>query len=259
MVIPCIQAGSLSRLGGIRHAFFARSGGVSTGVYATLNGGIGSADGRTHVLENRARMARSLGVIPTDLITGYQTHSSHVAVLDGASAAGQRPRADGLVTNHPGLALAVTTADCGPVLMAEERARVVAAVHAGWRGAASGVLEAALAAMEKCGADRNRIVVALGPMIRQSSYEVGTDLIAAVAKQGQANDRFFAPAERAGHALFDLAGYIAARLRTAGIRHIEDVGQCTYSDPVRFFSYRRSVHRHESDYGRHISAIVLSP
>jgi YfiH family protein len=253
-----LQAPSLSALPGIRHAFFTRDGGVSTGIYASLNGGVGSNDEPGHVAENRARMATSLGLSPEHLVTAYQTHSPDVAVIDSRWAPHQRPRADALVTKRPGLAIAVTTADCGPVLLADERACVVGAAHAGWRGAANGVLEATIAAMEDCGADRRRIVVALGPMIRQSSYEVGPEFVAAFQARDGENDRFFAPASRAGHALFDLASYIATRLAAAGIRHIEDLGFCTYSDPARFFSYRRSAHRRESDYGRHINAIALS-
>jgi YfiH family protein len=253
-----LEAASLSALSGIRHAFFTRHGGVSHGVYASLNGGTGSNDEPCHVAENRARMAASLGVRPDHLLTAYQTHSADVAIIDGPWAPQQRPRADALVTKRPGLAIAVTTADCGPVLLADERACVVGAAHAGWRGAASGVLEGTIAAMEDCGADRERIVAALGPMIRQSSYEVGPEFVAAFRTLDAANERFFAPAARAGHALFDLANYIATRLANAGIRHTEDLGHCTYCDSARFFSYRRSAHRRESDYGRHINAIALS-
>jgi YfiH family protein len=254
-----LQAASLSTLPGIRHAFFTRDGGVSNGIYASLNGGVGSNDEPGHVAENRARMAASLGVRPDHLLTAYQIHSPDAVIIDGPWAPQQqRPRADALVTKRPGLAIAVSTADCGPVLLADEAAGVVGAAHAGWRGAANGVLEATIAAMEDCGADRERIVAALGPMIRQSSYEVGPEFVAAFQAQDAANERFFAPASRAGHALFDLANYIAIRLAAAGIRHIEDLGHCTYSDPARFFSYRRSAHRRESDYGRHINAIALA-
>jgi YfiH family protein len=253
-----LQATSLSTLSGIRHAFFTREGGVSNGIYASLNGGVGSHDEPGHVIENRARMAASLGVRPDHLLTAYQIHSPDVVIIDRPWAAHQRPRADALVTKRPGVAIAVTTADCGPVLLADETAGVIAATHAGWRGAANGVLEATIAAMENCGADRERIVAALGPMIRQSSYEVGPEFVTAFQAQDAANERFFAPASRAGHALFDLARYILTRLAAAGIRQIEDLGHCTYSDAARFFSYRRSAHRKESDYGRHINAIALS-
>src|SRR5713226_2460757 len=185
-----LQAPSLATLTGIRHAFFTREGGVSKGIYASLNGGIGSHDEPGHVAENRARMAASLGVRPDQLLTAYQIHSPDVVIIDRPWAAHQRPRADALVTKRPGLAIAVTTADCGPVLLADETAGVVGAAHAGWRGAANGVLEATIAAMEECGADRERIVAALGPMIRQSSYEVGPEFVAAFQGQDAENERF---------------------------------------------------------------------
>jgi polyphenol oxidase len=253
-----LQAASLSALCAVRHAFFTRAGGVSTGVYATLNGGIGSKDEAAHVAENRARMAHAVGVPAERLVTAYQVHSPHVAIATGPWSLHERARADALVTMQPGLAIAVTTADCGPVLLADAQARVVAAAHAGWRGAMSGVLEATVAAMEECGAHRGQIIAALGPMIRQPNYEVGAEFVAAFERQDKANRRFFAPAARSSHALFDLAGYIAARLAAAGVRQIEDLGHCTYADAARFFSYRRSTHRGESDYGRHINAIALA-
>ena len=151
----------------------------------------------------------------------------------------------------------MTTADCGPVLFADASAGVIGAAHAGWRGALSGVLEATIEAMEGCGAARTRMVAAIGPMIRQPNYEVGSDVIARFVAADAANERFFRPSHRSEHALFDLAGYIAARLSAAGIMRVEDVGHCTYGEPERFFSYRRSTHRHEQDYGRHINAIAL--
>jgi polyphenol oxidase len=254
---PLLRAASLSTLPGIRHAFFTREGGVSDGIYATLNGGLGSNDEPGRVTENRARMAASLGVRPDHLLTAYQIHSPDVAIVDGPWSLDRRPRADALVTRRPGLAIGVTTADCGPVLLADEWARIVGVAHAGWRGAAGGVIEATIAAMERSGADRERIKAALGPVIRQPSYEVGPEFIAAFRMQDEANERFFIPSSRAGHASFDLPAYIAARLGAAGIRDIEDLGRCTYSDPALFFSFRRSTHRGEADYGRHVSAIAL--
>jgi polyphenol oxidase len=254
---PLLRAASLSTLPGIRHAFFTREGGVSDGIYATLNGGLGSNDEPGRVTENRARMAASLGVRPDHLLTAYQIHSPDVAIIDGPWSLDRRPRADALVTRRPGLAIGVTTADCGPVLLADEWARIVGVAHAGWRGAAGGVIEATIAAMERSGADRGRIKAALGPMIRQPSYEVGPEFIAAFRMQDEANERFFIPSSRAGHASFDLPAFIAARLGAAGIRNIEDLGRCTYSDPALFFSFRRSTHRGEVDYGRHVSAIAL--
>ena len=246
-------------LAGIRHGFFTRQGGVSTGIYASLNGGIGSWDNDADVVENRARMAAALDVEPRRLITAYQIHSPQVIVADEPWPIEARPRADGIVTRTPALAVGVSTADCGPVLFAEPQARVIGAAHAGWRGALAGVVDATIAAMERLGAARERIRVAMGPMIRQANYEVGPDLTERFAAADSESGSFFAPAARPGHALFDLPGYIAARLRRAGVTHIEDLNACTYADAARFFSYRRATHRGESDYGRHVNAIALVP
>ena len=253
-----LQARSLSALAGIRHGFFTRDGGVSNGLYASLNGGVGSNDRPDNVTENRARMAAALSVAPERLLTAYQVHSPDVVVAETPWTESERPRADGIVTRVPGLAIGISTADCGPVLFADSAARIIGAAHAGWRGALTGVLEATLNAMEKLGAQRARIVAAAGPMIRQPSYEVGPDLMERFLAAERGNARFFAPAARAGHAQFDLAGYIVARLRRAGVKEIEDIGLCTYADPARFFSYRRATHRVEPDFGRHINAIALA-
>jgi polyphenol oxidase len=242
---------------GIRHAFFTREGGVSTGLYASLNGGIGSADDAGNVEKNRARMATALGVEADHLLSAFQIHSPQVIVATQPWPAGRRPRADGMVTRTRGLAIGVTTADCGPVLFAEPQAGVIGAAHAGWRGALGGVIEATIAAMHGLGAARDQIRAALGPMIRQRHYEVGADLIERFAAEDPAAKPFFAPAVRPGHAMFDLAGYIAARLRRAGIEHVEDLDACTYGDPELFFSYRRATHRGDADYGRHVNAIAL--
>lgn len=252
-----LQALSISALSGVRHAFFTRDGGVSDGVYATLNAGVGSNDDPAKVAENRARMAAALKVGPDRFLTAYQIHSPDVVVAETPWTQAARPRADAIVTCVPGLAVGVSTADCGPVLFAEPQARIVGAAHAGWRGALSGVIEATVAAMEKLGADRSRLIAAIGPMIRQRNYEVGHDLVETFLAADPANGRFFAPAAREAHAQFDLAGYIAARLAHAGVAHVEDLGHCTYADPLRFFSYRRSTHRVEPDYGRHVNAIAL--
>jgi YfiH family protein len=255
--VGALQASSLSAIAGIRHAFFTREGGVSDGIYASLNAGVGSQDAPEKVTENRTRMAHAVGVAADSLLTCYQIHSPEVVIAETSWPADARPRADAIVTTVPGLAIAVSTADCGPVLFAEPYARVIGAAHAGWRGAFTGVLEATLAAMERCGAERSRVVAALGPMIRQPSYEVGPEFVTRLAAADHANARFFKNAGRPRHALFDLAGYIAARLAVAGITQIEDLGHCTYEDSRRFFSYRRSVHRGEGDYGRHVNAIAL--
>ena len=251
-----VKASTLS-LPGVSHAFFTREGGVSQGFYASLNGGTGSDDAPARVAENRARMAAALGVEPERLLTAYQIHSPRVVVAEAPWPGDARPRADGIVTRMPGLAIGVSTADCGPVLLADPQARVVGAVHAGWRGALFGVVEATVAAMEQLGAARECIHAALGPMIRQPNYEVGPDLIDRFAAEDPESETFFA-VQRLGHALFDLSGYVAARLRRTGISRIEDVGLCTYADPNRFYSYRRATHRAEADYGRHINAIALA-
>jgi YfiH family protein len=253
-----LQAASLCALARVRHAFFTREGGVSDGVYASLNGGPGSDDAPAKVAENRARMAAALGVGPDRLLTAYQIHSPEVVTIDRPWLSHERPRADAIVTAAPGLAIGVTTADCGPVLFADNTAGVIGAAHAGWRGAATGVLEATIAAMEQCGADRARISVALGPTIRQPNYEVGPEFVTRFRTEDRATDRFFQPSPRPQHALFDLPGYIVARLAAAGIHAVEDLGHCTYADATRFFSYRRATHRNERDYGRHINAIALA-
>jgi len=252
-----IEATSLA-LTGIRHGFFTRAGGVSSGLYASLNGGVGSQDDAGKVVENRARMAAALGVEPRRLLTAYQTHSPNVVVAEAPWTTENRPLADAIVTRMRALAIGVTTADCGPVLFAEPRAGVIGAAHAGWRGALTGVIEATIAAMERLGAAQRQIRAAIGPMIRQGNYEVGPDLVERFRAEDPASSRFFRPARRDRHAMFDLAGYIAARLKRAGISEVDDVGLCTYADPEQFFSYRRTTHRAEADYGRHVNAIALT-
>ena len=253
-----LQAASLSTLARIRHAFFTRSGGVSQGVYDSLNGGVGSNDAPAKVTENRARMAAALGVKPDHLLTAYQIHSPDVVVADQPWTQEKRPHADAIVTRTPRLAIGVSTADCGPLLLADAEAGVIGAAHAGWRGALTGVIEAAIAAMETLGAERSRIVAALGPTIRQPNYEVGPEFVARFLAADADNTRFFAASERAGHAMFDLAGYIADRVQRADIVNFEDLGLCTYAEPERFFSYRRTTKQGEPDYGRHINAIALA-
>ena len=255
--VPVLQVPALAGLTGIRHAFFTRAGGVSGGVYATLNAGVGSNDAPENVAANRARMAAALGVAPERLLTCYQVHSAEVVVADAPWEPQARPRADAIVTQLPGLAIGASTADCAPVLFADPVGRIIGAAHAGWRGALAGVTDATIAAMERLGATRERIVAGLGPMIRQANYETGSDLRDRFIAAYPANERFFLPAARDGHFTFDLAGYLAARLAAAGIEQIADIGACTYADAERFFSYRRMTHRGEPDYGRHVNAIVL--
>ncbi len=252
-----LRSATLAELPGIRHAFFTRVGGVSRDIYASLNGGLGSGDAAAKVAENRARMAAALGVAPTHLLTAHQVHSPDAVIVTRPWSIAERPRVDAIVTATPGLAVGASTADCGPILMADARARVVGATHAGWKGALTGVIEATIAAMETLGATRERIVAAMGPMIRQPSYEVGFEFVDRFTAEREDNAGFFRPSAREGHAMFDLAGYIRARLDRAGIARIDDIGECTYADEARFYSYRRSVHRAEPDYGRHVHAITI--
>ena len=253
-----LQATSLATLARIRHAFFTRSGGVSQGVYASLNGGVGSNDAPDKVAENRARMAAALGVKADRLLTPYQIHSPDVVVADEPWTRENRPRADAIVTRVPRLAIGVSTADCGPLLFADSEAGVIGAAHAGWRGALAGVIEATIVAMERLGASRDRMTAALGPTIRQPNYEVGPEFVERFLAADPGNARFFEPSQRAGHAMFDLTGYIAERVQRAGIIQFEDLGLCTCAEPERFFSYRRTTLRGEPDYGRHINAIALA-
>ena len=245
----------LSAIPGLRHAFFTRGGGVSGGIYEGLNGGVGSNDDATHVAENRRRMAVQMGVTPDRFLSLHQIHSLDAVVATGPWTS-DKPRADAIVTRTEGLAIGVTAADCGPILFVDPAARVIGAAHAGWKGALTGVLESTVDAMEKLGADRGGIVAAIGPMIRQHSYEVGGEFVERFLGADSANVAYFIPADRAGHSMFDLAGFIRMRLENAGVLMIDDIGVDTYSDE-RFYSYRRSVHRKEPDYGRHVHAIAL--
>jgi YfiH family protein len=252
-----IEAPELASYPNIRHAFFTRQGGVSEGIYASLNGGTGSADDGARVAENRRRMAEDLGIEPEALLGLYQVHSPDVVIVE-APFPGERPKADAMVTRVPGLALGISTADCGPVLFADHHAGVVGAAHAGWRGAFTGVLEATVDAMEALGAQRERIVAVLGPTISQGAYEVGAEFSQRFTDAAPDHARFFTPSERAGHSMFDLPGFIGARLEAAGIGEFANLGLCTYADEEQFYSYRRTTHRKEPDYGRLISAIRLT-
>ncbi len=240
----------------VRHAFFTREGGVSTGVYASLNTGVGSRDDRGLVFKNRARAATALGVGATRLATPYQVHGATTVVVEEPWRPGEGPQADAVVTNRRGIAVGVGTADCGPVLLADGIAHVVGAAHAGWKGALAGIIESAIAAMETLGARRHNIVAVLGPTISGPNYEIGPEVIERFTAENPANNRFFRPSPRPGHANFDLPGYIVERLSRAGVA-VADLGLCTYADDTRFFSYRRATHRGESDYGRMLSAITL--
>jgi NADH dehydrogenase [ubiquinone] 1 alpha subcomplex assembly factor 7 len=243
-------------LRGVTHGFFTRQGGVSAGVYESLNGGPGSGDDPPAVAENRGRVARRMGV--DHLLSVRQVHGSQVARVTGPWE-DERPSADAMVTDRPGIGLAVLTADCAPVLMADARAGVVGAAHAGWRGALEGVLEATVAAMQELGAERDRIVAAIGPTISQRAYEVGPEFVERFLDEDPENGRFFAGGQgpSGDRAMFDLPGFCLSRLRAAEIGAAEWTGHCTYGDPRRFFSYRRTTHRGGADYGRLVSAIAL--
>jgi YfiH family protein len=245
-----------SSIPGLRHAFFTRDGGVSGGFYESLNGGLGSDDDPANVAENRRRMAEQMGVTPSHFLSAWQIHSPDAVVASGPWESAARPRADALVTRTEGLAIGITAADCGPILFVDPNARVIGAAHAGWKGALSGILESTVEAMEKLGAERTGIVAAIGPLIRQHSYEVGGEFVERFVEADAENALFFLPSARDGHSMFDLAGFIRTRLENTGVLMIDDIGIDTYSDD-RFYSYRRSVHRKEPDYGRHVHAIAL--
>ncbi|MCJ2082398.1 peptidoglycan editing factor PgeF [Methylobacterium sp. J-090] len=251
-----LEAPELSALPGLRHAFFTREGGVSEGLYASLNGGLGSADVPARVAENRDRMCAELGV--ASLVSLYQVHSATAVVVEAPFLPDARPQADAMVTRVRGLALGIATADCGPILFADAERGVVGAAHAGWKGALTGVIDATVQAMEGLGARRSEIVAVLGPTISQGAYEVGPDFITRFRMEAPGCEGFLGAGARPGHAQFDLPGFIAARLARAGVTRAHDLGVCTYADPDRFYSYRRATHRHEADYGRLISAIALA-
>ncbi|MCC2978357.1 peptidoglycan editing factor PgeF [Sphingomonas sp. PL-96] len=243
-------------LAGVPHGFLGRRGGVSSGIHAGLNVGLGSGDAADVVAENRRRATEA--VLPgAQLVTLYQVHSAEAVAVTTPFEQALRPHADALVTDRPGLALGILTADCAPVLLADVQAGVVGAAHAGWKGAIGGVTDATLAAMERLGARRDRIAAAVGPCIARASYEVDAAFVDRFAAADPENERFFTDT-REGHAQFDLEAYVVHRLATAGVRRIEALGLDTYADPDRFFSYRRATHRGEPDYGRQIAIIGLT-
>lgn len=247
------------------HGFFTRLGGVSSGVYASLQCGWGAkTDPAENVAENRARAARALGAAPERLATLYQVHSARIVTLDAPLDPGARPEADGLVTASPGLVIGALAADCAPVLLEDAEAGVVGACHAGWRGAFDGVIQATVAAMRAIGARADRMRAAIGPCIGPNAYEVGPEYVARFIADDPANDRFFrtppdAARAAAGYAHFDLPGYALSRLAGAGVTEARWIGRCTYSEPDLFFSNRRALHRGEADYGRLLSAIAPPP
>jgi hypothetical protein len=253
---PVLTSPLLAALPGVRHAFFTRAGGVSTGVYESLNLGRGSADDPAAVAENRRRAAAVFEAAPELLNVCHQIHSASIVVVETAWGAA-RPQADGMVTRRPGLICGALAADCAPVLLADPAARIVAAVHAGWRGALGGVIEAGVAAMEAEGARPAAIVAAIGPCIAQPSYEVGLEFLVAFEARDPRFVRFFAPGATPDRRQFDLPGFVLSRLEAAGVATAEWIGADTFAAEAAFFSNRRAVHRREADYGRLLSAIML--
>jgi len=241
----------------IAHGFFGRTGGVSAGLFATLNCGPGSGDDLAAIAENRRRVAAALGH-DVALINVHQIHSGNAVRVTEAWKMGEGPQGDAMATKVPGIALGILTADCAPVLFADPQAGVIGAAHAGWKGALTGVLEATLEAMERLGAGRARIAAAIGPCIAQANYEVGPEFRARFRDVDAANARFFITSDRADHFRFDLEGYAAARLAAAGLGDVARLSACTYAREADFFSYRRATHRREGGYGRQVSAILLT-
>ena len=243
------------RQAGISHGYFTRVGGVSDGIYQGLNVGLGSNDDQARVRENRHRVAASMGVAPDLLATIYQIHSPDAVTVTGPFGH-DRPKADAMVTDQPGIAIGVLSADCGPVLFADPEARVIGAAHAGWKGAFGGVLENTVAAMQRLGAKPERIIAVLGPSIGRDNYEVGPEFIDRFNADDARNERYFTPSAKPGHAMFDLNRYTVDRLARTGAQ-ASMLDRCTYADEDLFYAYRRDTHRKEADYGRQISAIVL--
>jgi len=249
----------LNELQGVRHGFFTREGGVSGGLYASLNCGFGSGDDRDKVAENRQRVLNRLDLPDGDLITAYQIHSPDAVAVDSPWDPDNAPRADAMVTKQPGVVLGILTADCVPVLLADAEAGVIGAAHAGWKGALSGVLDSTVSGMVDLGADPARIAAGIGPAIAQRSYEVGPEFPTPFLDQDRINEVYFSPSPREGHWHFDLKSYVARCLALSGVKQVRILPCDTCAEEDRFFSYRRSCHRGEQDYGRCISTIYLEP
>jgi len=252
-----IQSEALAASTNISHGFFTRDGGTSTGIYAGRNCGLGSDDLRAHVIENRGRTADDLNVPRDHLLTVHQIHSPTIVVVTAPWAEGAAPKGDALVTATPGIGLGILTADCTPILFADPTAGIIGAAHAGWKGAIGGVLEATVEAMLELGAERDQIISSIGPTISQTNYEVGPEFEQQFIARAAGNTAYFIPSAREGHFQFDLPGFVADRLSALGVGKVENTGLCTYADPDRFFSFRRTTHAGEPDYGRQISAIAL--
>lgn len=256
-MIQPLMSTQLSTYAGVSHGFWGRKGGSSSGVFASLNCGYGSDDDPVLVRRNRQTVAESLGTEVDRLITAYQVHSADVIRVEAAWLREHAPHGDAMVTNVPGIALGVLAADCAPVLLADPRAGVVGAAHAGWQGAFKGVVESVVSAMEALGARRSFIHAEVGPCISQKNYEVGPEFRERFAALDPRLVRFFVPSQRAGHWMFDLPAFVSFRLDEAAIGSFAVLGSCTYELEDRYFSYRRTTHRKESQYGRNISAIML--
>lgn len=252
-----IESALLRAIPNIRHGFFTREGGHSTGIYASLNCGFGSHDAEAAVRKNREIVAARLRVGADSLMTVWQSHSPDVVMVESTWDVHDSPDADAMVTRRPGIALGVLTADCTPILFADRAGRAVGTAHAGWKGAVGGVLEAAIGAFDSQGVQAQDLRAAIGPTIGRANYEVGPEFFDKFTAEDPENARFFAASVRSGHHLFDLPGYVRAKLESLGVSEIDDLGLCTYADEYRFYSYRRATHRGEPDYGRLISAIVL--
>ena len=253
-----LQSEALASVSSVAHGFFTRHGGVSTGIFASLNCGFGSSDETQNVAENRARISRALQVEPERLATVHQVHGTNVHIIGEPGGKIQPERADAVATNVPGYALSVLTADCAPILLADPDASVVAAAHAGWRGALDGIVAATVSAMSDLGASPNGTIASIGPCIGSATYEVGPEFPIPFVERDPENRRFFQNAPRPDHFIFDLPGFVAATLDTAGVGIVEHVSGDTLSEEDRFFSYRRACHKGETDYGRQLSAIALN-
>ncbi|TDI59819.1 MAG: peptidoglycan editing factor PgeF [Alphaproteobacteria bacterium] len=243
--------------GPVQHGFFTRAGGVSSGIYAGLNCGLGSDDNQDLVIENRRRVAASLGVPLAHLVTPFQIHSPDVVIMDAIVGTDDRPHADALVTQVPGLALGIVTADCVPVLLHDQSNSTVAALHAGWKGTLAGIVQNTIAAMQSLANEQSIICAAIGPCIAQPSYEVGPEVLAAFTAEDNSWSSYFKPSDRPDHYRFDLGGAVTALLDRSGVASIDRINHDTYAREAQYYSYRRTTHRGESDCGRQLSAIVL--
>ncbi len=253
-----LTADTFSQLSEIRHGFFTRTGGQSKDIYTSLNCGLGSDDAREDVSANRRLVSRHLGGRNDDVVTVHQCHSADAIVIEQPLPRENLPKVDAIVTAAPGLVVGVLTADCAPVLFADGEAKIVAAAHAGWRGSIRGIVAATLEAMEATGARRDRIRAVVGPCISQKNYEVGEDFKADFVAQSSENTRFFSTPSDGGKPHFDLPAFVLAQLERAGLENVQLMAPCTYENESKFFSYRRSQHRSEPDYGRQMSAIVVA-